>query len=92
MLQYSVSAALTMCRPWFSVHPSGISTTSFFRRFASSRCRTVVWMYAPGVAHSHEDGGMPYSARIASICASLASQISCFARPTALSSNSGSVG
>ncbi len=47
--------------------------------------RTVVWMYEPALPHSTGEG-MPYSARIASISASLASQISFFRRPTVLSS------
>ena len=34
--------ALTVWRPWFSVQPTGMSTTSFWRRSFSTWARIVV--------------------------------------------------
>ena len=36
--------ALTVCRPWHSVQPTGMKTMSFLRRFSITWWRTVVWM------------------------------------------------
>jgi len=36
--------ALTVWRPWSSVQPTGMKTTSFLRRLASTSWRIVVWM------------------------------------------------
>ena len=41
-LQKRVSMALTVCRPWFSVQPTGMSTMSFLRRSFSMSPRMVV--------------------------------------------------
>jgi hypothetical protein len=72
--------------PWFSVHPTGMRTTSFFLRFSISCLRTVVWIYAPGTPSSGGDG-TPYSSRTLSISFSEASQISFFSLPTSVFSN-----